>query len=149
MMQLNHLVIVLMCAALAGCGGGDAAAPDQSTGDSGGVTAAAAPVTCKGLPDFVTLYDGAKVTLCTQGDTSGTSNAAKRTSGTIAFSAPAEPAAVLDWYKGKAHAAGLADALTTPTSYSARAPGRNMMVMVAGKGATTDVTLNWGVDGVP
>jgi hypothetical protein len=146
-MRIRLIILGLAGTMLAGCGGGASAPSGEGAADA--VASAPAPVTCKSLPDFVAIADGATISLCTQGDTSGTSSATKRTSGTVIFTVPKAPDAVLAWYRDKAKQAGMADGLVTSSSYSARAVHRNVMVMVQAEGSGTQVTLNWGVDGAP
>jgi uncharacterized protein YceK len=95
--MMRNLVALAMAAglALAGCGS------VETTGSAGDTAAvmAAAPVTAPAdLPAFAPVYPGAQLTAATtQADGKGL----------IGFEAPATPAEIIDFYKGRGLSAGL------------------------------------------
>lgn len=85
------------------------------------------------------LYADAKITTCvSDNQTEGE----KR--GSVIFTTPATPAAVLAWYKAEAEKAGLKTNLQTDMNLSASEGKKTLMVMAMAQGSETGVTVNWG-----
>lgn len=136
---------------LAACGGGVSSdttsdptgqnvAAAAANGTSAAITAAA---DCSNRPDFVPVYEGARITTCvSSGD--GTP---RHVSGTIVYLVKAQPAEVLGWSRAQANASGLGQRLSTATMYSAGEESkRSLMVMVEPMDGGTRATVNWGRD---
>jgi len=137
---------------LAACGGGgvssetvgDPAAQNVASAAAEGKSAAVTAATdCSNKPDFVPIFEGAQVTTCV----SGPDGIERHVSGNIVYLTDAKPADVLGWSRAQANASGLAQRLSTPTSYSAgEARKRSLMVLVEPYAGKTRVTINWGCE---
>ena len=141
-MARRILMVGVVLALLGGCG---KAAVRQVTGNGAAparkaVAASSRKVDCRTLPDFVPIFADARVDGCVSG-----SGEAGSESGTITYTTAAAPRAVLLWYKNKSAAEGLAEAMSSPTLYGAREPGkRNLIVLTDVMKNGTKVTINWG-----
>ena len=144
-MRGRHLWLPLL---LAGCGDGDVA---RTTNDpvalnvieataKGTSAKLAAAVDCGNLPDFVPVYEGARITTCV----SGPDGRGRHVSGNIVYSAAATPDRILAWSRERARAAGLAERLVTPLSFAAgEKTQRSLMVITQRTGAETRVMITW------
>ena len=105
---------------------------------------AKAEIACAGLPDYAPLYPGAKLTLCTQGDSTP-----GKIGGAVGFISPDAPDAVTALYKAKAAAAGLKTGLDMDQGgskvFSAQDGDRTMRVQALpeANGGSTAI-LTWG-----
>lgn len=148
MMRRRGSLAPIVTVLLAACGPG-APPPGTATADAGAApqkdapgAAASATAACNGLPPHAVLLPDARVSLCTSNDGS-----TGRRSGTVIYTTADSADAVFAFYKAAAAKTGLADAIVTPTSYSANeASRRTFMVLVAPADGRTQVTLNWGID---
>ncbi|WP_310540918.1 hypothetical protein [Phenylobacterium sp.] len=107
-------------------------------------TAAAAPIPCEGLPDYAPLYPGAKITLCTQGDSTP-----GKIGGAVGFTSPDAPDSVVARYRESAAAAGLTTGMDVDQGgskvFSAMDGDRTLRIQAlpeADGGATA--ILTWG-----
>lgn len=136
---------------LTACGGG---VSSETTGDPTGqnVAAAAANGTpaaitaaadCSNKPDFVPIYEGARITTCV----SSADGTPRHVSGSIVYLVKEDPAKVLGWSRAQANASGLGQRLSTATMYSAgEATRRSLMIIVEPMNGGTRATVNWGRD---
>lgn len=136
---------------LAACGGGVSSdttsdptgqnvAAAAANGTSAAITAAA---DCSNKPDFVPVYEGARITTCV----SSADGTPRHVSGTIVYLVKAQPAEVLGWSRAQANASGLGQRLSTATMYSAGEESkRSLMIMVEPMDGGTRATVNWGRD---
>lgn len=136
---------------LAACGGGVSSdttsdptgqnvAAAAANGTSAAITAAA---DCSNKPDFVPVYEGARITTCV----SSADGTPRHVSGTIVYLVKAQPAEVLGWSRAQANASGLGQRLSTATMYSAGEESkRSLMIMVEPMNGGTRATVNWGRD---
>ncbi|MES2097250.1 MAG: hypothetical protein V4459_10875 [Pseudomonadota bacterium] len=134
-----------MLASLGACGEStdDKAANDATPANKVTEVVAGGPMDCSKLPDFVPLYADAKVSTCVSGGGVDPGHE----SGTVIYTVPADPAAVIAWYKGKADSAGLVQSISTDTMYAAREGSKRTIMTMTEKVATgTKVTVNWGRD---
>jgi len=134
---------------LAACGGG---VSTETTSDPTGQNVAAAAAEgkpaaitaaadCSNKPDFVPVYEGARITTCVSGP-DGTPN---HVSGSIVYLVEEDPAKVLGWSREQANASGLGQRLLTANKYSAGEDGqRSLMVVVEPMNGGTRATVNWG-----
>lgn len=132
---MKPLIAAAALLALAACGPKPAAESK---------TAAAAPISCTGLPDYAPLYPGAKVTLCTQGDSTP-----GKIGGAVGLTSSDAPPALVAFYKDSAAAAGLATGMDVDQGgsrvFSAMDGDRTMRIQAlpeAGGGSTA--ILTWG-----
>ena len=136
---------------LAACGGGVSSdttsdptgqnvAAAAANGTSAAITAAA---DCSNKPDFVPVYEGARITTCV----SSADGTPRHVSGTIVYLVKAQPAEVLGWSRAQANASGLGQRLSTATMYSAGEESkRSLMIIVEPMDGGTRATVNWGRD---
>lgn len=108
---------------------------------NGTPAAVAAAADCSNRPDFVPVYEGARITTCvSSGD--GTP---RHVSGTIVYVVKADPAEVLSWSRAQANASGLGQRLSTATMYSAGEESkRSLMIITEPMEGGTRATVNWG-----
>ncbi|NIJ21217.1 hypothetical protein FHS95_002920 [Sphingomonas naasensis] len=145
---MRHLVLTI--AFLAGaCGDG---VSTETTRDPTGQNVAAAAAEgkpaaitaaadCSNKPDFVPVYDDARVTTCV----SSADGQPRHVSGSIVYWVREAPAKVLGWSREQANASGLGQRLSTPTSYSAGEQSkRSLMIVVEPMNGGTRATVNWG-----
>jgi len=134
---------LLLAMLVAGCGGprstSDPAAQNVVEATSKGTPAAVAAGSCASKPDFVPVYQDAKITSCTSGEAAG------RTSGTILYSSVAQPTTILSWSKEQALRAGLSLRIEDGMSISAGDAKRTLRVMAMPSTPRNSVTVNWGV----
>jgi hypothetical protein len=147
-----------LAALLAGCGGGNTSSTTTttsttsngttttSTSDSAGsVTALTGGVEgsndCSKNPDFVPIYAGGTIKVCSSAHFDST----HKTSGSVSYTTPAAPAAVLAWSEAQAARAGLPKRMSAGTSMlSFGAADKRMMVVIAmPDGSGSKVTVNW------
>ena len=128
-------LIAITLLALAACGPRPAAETE---------TAAAAAIPCVGLPDYAQVYPGAKITLCTQGDSTP-----GKIGGAVGFTSRDAPDAVVARYRDIAAAAGLKTGMDIDQGgskvFSAMDGDRTVRIQAlpeADGGAT--VILTWG-----
>ena len=132
-MKRDRVAVVALVLLTAGCG-------RSHQKEVGSDTPIAGAEDCGKKPAFVQLYADAKVMLCS----ANRSDATGKDSGTIIYTSPAAPAAVLGWSKAEAVKAGLAEQLSTPESFSAsEGDRRTLMVLAAPQGTGSQITLNW------
>lgn len=128
---------------VAGCGGpkstSDPAAQNVAEATSKGIPAAVAAGSCAGKPDFVPVYQDAKITSCTSGEAAG------KRSGTILYSSVAQPTTILSWSREQALRAGLALRMEDGMSISTGDAKRTLRVMAMPGTPRNTVTVNWGV----
>ncbi|MDO9247028.1 MAG: hypothetical protein Q7U11_11225 [Phenylobacterium sp.] len=132
---MKTLIAAAALLALAACGPKPAAETK---------TAAAAPISCAGLPDYAPVYPGAKITLCTQGDSTP-----GKIGGAVGFTSRDAPDTVMARYRGIAAAAGLKTSMDLDQGgskvFSAMDGDRTMRIQAlpeADGGATA--ILTWG-----
>lgn len=150
----------IAAAVLSACGesGPDAPAPAAETGPAAPAAPAEAPpvqadpaattTTVSTVPAFATPYPGARL----QGEPLTSQNETER-GGVINFTTADSPAAVIDFYRGQAEAAGLASAISMTQGetlvYGAQAEGSgsNIQVVATPVGESTSVQLTWNAGG--
>lgn len=145
---MRHLLLTIALLASA-CGDGvsadtthDPTGQNVATAAANGTPAAIAAATdCSNKPDFVPVYDGARITTCV----SSADGTPRHVSGTIVYQVQATPAEVLGWSRAQTNASGLGQRLATPTQYSAgEATRRSVMIVVEPLNGGTRATVNWG-----
>ena len=105
---------------------------------------ASAAIPCAGLPAYAPLYPGAKVTLCTQGDSTP-----GKIGGAVGFTSPAAPDTIVARYRAGAAAAGLTPGLDLDQGgskvFSAQDGDRTMRIQALpeASGGSTAI-LTWG-----
>ncbi|WP_421934195.1 hypothetical protein [Phenylobacterium sp.] len=105
---------------------------------------AAAPIACAGLPAYAPVYPGAKVTLCTQGDSTP-----GKIGGAVGFTSPDAPDTIVALYKDGAAAAGLRPGLDLDQGgskvFSAQDGDRTVRIQALpeANGGSTAI-LTWG-----
>ncbi|UZK65291.1 hypothetical protein [Sphingomonas sp. M1-B02] len=135
---------------LAGCGGGEGESENvtdptalnvidaAANGKPAVVTAAA---DCSNKPDFVPIYDDARITTCISGE----DGLPRHVSGNIVYVTAADPAKVLGWSRAQANASGLGQVQLTPSKYEAGEKSkRSILVVVEPEGTGSRVSINWG-----
>ena len=140
-MARRRIMAGVALALLGGCGkaavqhsSGNGAAPKKAA------LASSRTAPCRKLPDFVPIFADARIDGCVTG-----SEEAGTESGTITYTTAATPRAVLAWYKHESSAAGMVEAMSSPTLYGARETGkRNLIVLTDVMKDGTKVTINWG-----
>jgi hypothetical protein len=153
------LVMIGAAACLAGCGRSGTKTYSTSNGGTVSVSNANDHMTITGsngekvefgagtnakMPTFLPLYPGATV------QSSFTGNGKDGSGGVVTFHAHAAPADVIEFYKGKSTAAGMAQTMTadmggTSTYVAASDKTKQTMSVSATKDADgTNVQLTWG-----
>lgn len=105
---------------------------------------AAAAIACAGLPTYAPVYPGAKITLCTQGDSTP-----GKIGGAVGFTSPDAPDAIVARYRAGAVAAGLTPGLDLDQGgskvFSAQDGDRTMRIQALpeASGGSTAI-LTWG-----
>lgn len=150
----------MAAAVLSACGesGPDATppAPAAETGPASPADAAPVPLdraaaatrAVSAVPDFATLYPGGRL----QGEPL-TVEDETAPGGVFNFTTPDSPAAVIDFYRGQAEAAGLASAISMTQGetlvYGAQAEGSGARVQIVATpvGDATSVQLTWSAGG--
>jgi predicted small lipoprotein YifL len=154
------LVTIAAAVALAGCGKKDQKVYTDDKGNSMSVSNTGDHMTITGnngekveygtgsnvkMPDYLPLYPGATVT------TSMTGQGKDGSGGFVVFHAAAQPADIIAFYKQKAGAAGMADALNMQTGNSMTYMASNdkekkSLSVTATKAADgTDAQVTWGM----
>lgn len=130
---------------MAGCGSSDTGA-STSVAEAGTGTSAL----CENLPPHVALPADARISLCTQNETSP-----GHRSGAILLTTEQAPDAIIAFYKAKAKEARIPDSISNNTPqqgmgpmYSAREGTKRSFMVITRPvdGGRTEVTLNWGAD---
>ncbi|MDP1630771.1 MAG: hypothetical protein Q8L66_05065 [Caulobacter sp.] len=129
-----------------------ATSPDSYTirGEDGAVTvaqnASAAAAAASGLPDFAPLFPGARVSSTVSGVGSGARNAE---GGSVVFTSDKTPRQIIDFYKARAAATGLASAMDADMGAALMFVGQNkadkrgVQVMASPEGGGSTVTVTW------
>lgn len=144
--SVTTVVAVTISLTMAACGQAEAERPDGST-DASAVEAALSPSRAAdpGAPTWAALYPGAEVTTppVTGGDgaTAG---------GLVAFTTPASPEQVIDFYRKRAEAAGLVSASAMSqgearayAASDAKGSGADLQVVASPVDDVTSVQLSW------
>ena len=155
------LIILAACLALAACGKSDKDKKEVIVSDGNGavsVTGNGEHMTIKSddgkttvninanglgdvkLPDYAPLYPGAK--------TQGMVTAKNESGGTVAFETGASPQQVIDFYKQKTAAAGLAEKMNmaagTGITFMASDDKKTLQVVAAKTDSGSHVQIFWG-----
>ncbi|MCW3846873.1 hypothetical protein OF829_06445 [Sphingomonas sp. LB-2] len=146
--MMRVTIAVGLAALLAGCGGGGTAAQGGNASAAPSLASAAAVAggvegsnDCAKKPDFAPIYAGGVIKVCS----SAHFDAPAKTAGTVSYTTPAAPAAVLAWSREQAGKAGLGERLATDKMFSAgEGTKRTLMVMALPDGSGSRVTVNWG-----
>ncbi|MES2442683.1 MAG: hypothetical protein V4574_07615 [Pseudomonadota bacterium] len=152
---MRMTIAIGLTALLAGCGGASTTATSTSTStttttanttDATATTVAALTGGVEGSndcgknPDFAPIYAGGAITTCS----SAHFDATHKTSGSVSYTTPTAPAAVLAWSKEQAAASGLSQRLANPTMISfGEGAKRSLVVIALAEGAGSRVTVNW------
>lgn len=145
---MRMTIAIGMTVLLAGCGG--VTTTSTTTKTDNGTTAVSttnAPAglsgsnNCDKNPDFAPIYAGAAISVCSSAHIEATG----RDSGTVSYTTPAAPAAVLAWSKEQATKSGLTQRAADDKMFSAgEGNKRTLMVMALPEGTGSRVTVNWG-----
>jgi hypothetical protein len=136
-----------LTALLGGCGGATTTTSTTTTTENTAtstVTALSGGVEgsndCSKNPDFVAIYAGGTIKVCS----SAHFDATHKTSGSVSYTTSAAPAAVLAWSKEQAAKAGLPERMSTDSLLSVGEASKRMMVVIARpEGSGSQVTVNW------
>jgi ABC-type enterochelin transport system substrate-binding protein len=130
-------------------GGGSSSTTTASTSEPASDSAASATALAGGVsgstecaknPDFVGIYAGGTIKTCSSAHFDST----HKTSGSVSYTTPAAPAAVLAWSEDQAAKAGLPKRMSAASMVSVGEADKRMMVVIAlPDGAGSKVTVNW------
>jgi len=141
--MMRMTIAIGLTALLAACGG-SASSTSENTTTATSIAAVTGGVegsnNCSKNPDFVAIYAGGTIRVCS----SAHFDATHKTSGSVSYTTPAAPAAVLAWSKEQAVKAGLPERMSTDSMVSVgEANKRTMAVFALPDGSGSKVTVNW------